>query len=177
MTLQRYRGDETHRLLAAVSERVEHLGPWMPWVSPDPSYDGIDEFVSRAMVCWTTGEAYSYWFSCEGSIDIVGAGGLHRQAASPSTLEIGYWVHARFTRRGIARTAAAARTNAGLVVPGVDRVEIRCDEANVASAAVPRSLGYRLEGIVEDPITAPGEIARCMIWATDASSWSWPYLV
>ncbi|HUD70313.1 MAG TPA: GNAT family protein [Acidimicrobiales bacterium] len=171
VSLVRYRGGETPRLLAAVSESVEHLRPWMPWAAAEPTFDGLDEFVSRAMSQWTSGDAFNYWFSYDDSLDVVGGGGLHRRIGA-GTLEIGYWVHAGWTRRGIATAAATALTNAGLALRGVDRVEIRCDEANRASAAVPRRLGYRLEETFDDPITAPGELGRCMVWATDTSSWT-----
>ena len=46
----------------------------------------------------------------------------------------------------------------------VEQVEIHCDEANGASAAVPRRLGYRLDRITDRDIQAPGERGREMIW-------------
>jgi RimJ/RimL family protein N-acetyltransferase len=165
-----YRGDETPRLLAAVSESFEHLRPWMPWAATPPTFEALDEFVTRATAQWTSGEAYNYWLSHDASPDVVGGGGLHRRIGE-GALEIGYWVHARFTGRGIATRAAAALTTAGLAQLDVERIEIRCDEANLASAAVPRRLGYRLEDVFDDEVTAPGEVGRCMVWVTDASSW------
>ena len=53
----------------------------------------------------------------------------------------------------------------------IQRAEIHCDEANVASAAVPRRLGYHLDRIVPDEVEAPGEVGRSMIWVMDAQSW------
>jgi RimJ/RimL family protein N-acetyltransferase len=173
VSLVRYRGGETPRLLEAVSESIEHLRPWMPWAATDPTFGELDEFVSRSVAQWESGESYNYWFSAAAFPGVVGGGGLHRRQG-PGTLEIGYWVHAGWTRRGIATAAAAALTIAGLALVDVDRVEIRCDEANVASAAVPRGLGYALEAVVDDEITASGEAGRCMIWVTDAASWSPP---
>jgi RimJ/RimL family protein N-acetyltransferase len=171
VSLVRYRGGETQLLLAAVGESVEHLRPWMPWAATEPTFEGLDEFVSRAVSQWASGEGFNYWFSHGASPELVGGGGLDRRIRG-GTLEIGYWVHAGWTRRGIATAAAAALTSAGLALPGVDRVEIRCDEANRASAAVPAHLGYRLDEVFDDPITAPGEVGRCMIWATDTESWA-----
>jgi RimJ/RimL family protein N-acetyltransferase len=173
VSLRRYAGEETPALLAAVSESIEHLRPWMPWAAAEPTYDGLEEFALRATAWWETGEAFTYWFSYAGSEELVGSGGLHRRVGA-GALEIGYWVHARWTRRGIASAATAALTSAGLALPGIDRIEIRCDEANVASAAVPRRLGYRLDAVIDEPVTAPGEVGRCMLWSTDAASWTWP---
>jgi RimJ/RimL family protein N-acetyltransferase len=50
----------------------------------------------------------------------------------------------------------------------VRRVEIHCDEANTASAAIPRKLGYRLDRVIAHEPEAPGESGRRMIWVRDA---------
>ena len=85
-------------------------------------------------------------------------------------MEIGYWLRADATGRGIVTAAARALTDAAPALPGVDRVEIHCDEANVRSAAVPRRLGYRLDRIEPDHISAPGDLGRSMIWVSRRSS-------
>ena len=41
---------------------------------------------------------------------------------------------------------------------------IVCDETNVASAAVPRKLGFTLDGIVDADRKAPGDSGRDMVW-------------
>jgi len=46
-------------------------------------------------------------------------------------------------------------------------VEIQCDEANTASAGVPRKLGYRLDRVENHEKEAPGERGRRMIWVCD----------
>jgi RimJ/RimL family protein N-acetyltransferase len=56
-------------------------------------------------------------------------------------------------RHGYATSAAGALTGVALSLPGVTRVEIRCDVANLASASVPRRLGYRLDRVVDDRTT------------------------
>jgi RimJ/RimL family protein N-acetyltransferase len=79
-------------------------------------------------------------------------------------LEIGYWVDRNHTRRGYATAAARALTDVALGISGIERVEIHCDRGNVASQAVPRRLGYRLDRV--DPVAkdAPGEIGQQMVW-------------
>ncbi len=58
-------------------------------------------------------------------------------------LEIGYWVRADCVGQGLATEATRALTTEGLALPGIDRIQIHCDPANRASAAIPRKLGYR----------------------------------
>jgi RimJ/RimL family protein N-acetyltransferase len=89
--------------------------------------------------------------------------GLHR-LVDPGGIELGYWLTEVAVGHGHITAAAQALTIAALALPGVDRVEIHCDEANIRSQAVPWRLGYRLDRIETDDITAPAEIGRSMIW-------------
>jgi RimJ/RimL family protein N-acetyltransferase len=79
-------------------------------------------------------------------------------------IEIGYWTAAGHTRRGYAAAAAQALTSVAMALPGVRHVEIHCDEANIASAAIPRKLGYRLDRMEAHEREAPGEVGRRLIW-------------
>jgi RimJ/RimL family protein N-acetyltransferase len=57
-------------------------------------------------------------------------------------VEIGYWLDAAATGHGFASEAAAALLDVADAMPGISRVEIRCDVNNTASAAIPRRLGF-----------------------------------
>ena len=47
------------------------------------------------------------------------------------------------------------------------RIEIWCDEANHASAAIPRRLGYHLDRVADATPTTPSETGRMMVWVLD----------
>ena len=49
-------------------------------------------------------------------------------------------------------------------------MEIHCDAANSASAAIPRKLGYRLDRIEQRRPEAPGESGQLMIWVHDRAA-------
>jgi RimJ/RimL family protein N-acetyltransferase len=118
---------------------------------------------------WTPDGDYGYGiFFDDGRL--VGSLGMHRRVG-PGALEIGYWVHVDHTRRGIATAAAAALTDVGFALRGVRRMEIHCDAANSASAAVPARLGYRLQGSIDHPPEAPGEQGRRLVWAVYQRQW------
>ncbi|WP_280722903.1 GNAT family N-acetyltransferase [Kitasatospora sp. MAA4] len=154
---------------AAVTRNLEHLRPWMPWAGSAPTMEESREIAQSGWQAWADGTDFLYVAGLEGEPDvIVGAFGLHGRIG-PGALEIGYWVDFDHTGRGIATQAAAALTTAALELPGIHRVEIRCDESNAASAAVPRRLDYRLDRIQQDaPITAPSETGRKLIWVKEA---------
>ena len=105
--------------------------------------------------------AYGIFLSSDASSSgaVVGGVGLHRRRG-PNALEIGYWVHVAHIRKGFASAAASAVTSAGFSMAGIQRIEIRCDAANDASAAVPRKLGFRLVDTIEMAPEAPAEVGR-----------------
>lgn len=142
----------------------------MPWAAQPPTEEEQAAFVRRVTENWDNGGSFSYWIREDESGQLVGGAGLHPRVG-PGAIEIGYWVAATRVRRGYASAATEALTTAAFGMSGVKRVEVHCDEANVASASVPRRLGYRLDRVVDDEPVAPREIRRSMIWVMDAETW------
>jgi ribosomal-protein-serine acetyltransferase len=138
LTLRRYRGDDLDAVVQAVTDSRDHLRPWMPWAA-DYTRQSAAEFLAKSARDWADGKEYNYAIIAGGAL----AGGCGLMARiGPGGLEIGYWVHQAYTRRGLATAASAALVEQAFRLPGVDRVEIVHDELNVASAGVPRKLGF-----------------------------------
>ena len=89
--------------------------------------------------------------------------GLHRRIG-PGGLELGYWVHPGFTRRGVATEAARQLCERAFAAPSTDRVEIHHDRANAGSGEVPARLGFEHVGERPRPPEAPGEEGVEWIW-------------
>jgi ribosomal-protein-serine acetyltransferase len=137
VTLRRYREDDLDALMEAVTESVDHLRAWLPWPGFDREAEA--EFLAKADQDWADGTAYNYAITAGGVL--VGGVGLMARIG-PGGLEIGYWVRRTYIRRGLATAAAAAVAEQAFRLPGVERLEIVHDELNVASAGVPRKLGF-----------------------------------
>jgi len=138
VTLRRYRAEDVDVLFQAVIESLDHLRPWLPWAA-DYSREAAEEFLARSVADWDSGTAYNYAIMADGVL----AGGIGLMARiGPGGLEIGYWVRREYARRGLATAASAALVEQAFRLPGVNRVEIVHDELNVASAGVPRKLGF-----------------------------------
>src|SRR5580692_252709 len=182
LVLRRMHADDAGAVAAAVRASLEHLRPWMPWATPEAA-DLRSQLVrvAESDELWRSGTGFIYVMiatdpglpgsDTPGAVkdpdgEFVGTIGLHRRLADDA-VEIGYWTVAGKTRRGYATAAARALTQVALSLPGVRRVEIHCDEANTASAGVPRKLGYRLDRVEQHEREAPGERGRRMIWVWD----------
>lgn len=162
-------------LRSAVHANLEHLRPWMEWAAEAPGIEHCVELTRAGVTAWDAGTDFMYVGVLDGPAGdateggpgtVIGAFGLHGRIG-PGALEIGYWVAAGHTGRGIATAAARALTSAALALPGVERVEIHCDEANGPSAAVPRKLGYRLDRVADAEVRAPAETGRQLIWVME----------
>ena len=138
VTLRRFRADDRDALFHAVTESLDHLRPWMPWAA-DYSLASAEEYLARSIKGWDEGTEYNYAITTAGAL--VGIIGLMARIG-PGGLEIGYWVHRAYAHRGLATAATAALAEQAFRLPGVDRVEIVHDELNVASAGIPRKLGF-----------------------------------
>jgi RimJ/RimL family protein N-acetyltransferase len=182
LVLRRVHADDAGAIAVAVGASLEHLRPWMPWATPEAA-DLRSQLVrvAEADELWEWGTGFIYVMiaretgpsgpDAPGMVkdpdgEFVGTIGLHRRL-DDDTVEIGYWTVAGKTRRGYATAAARALTQVAVALPGTRRVEIHCDEANTASAGVPRKLGYRLDGVEKHEREAPGERGRRMIWVWD----------
>jgi ribosomal-protein-serine acetyltransferase len=138
VTLRRHRPDDLDAVFQAVTESLDHLRPWLPWAA-GYTRQSAAEFLAKSAQGWADGTEYGYAIIAGGVL--AGGCGLMRRIG-PGGLEIGYWVHQAWTRRGLATAASAALVEAAFRLPGVDRIEIVHDELNVASAGVPRKLGF-----------------------------------
>jgi RimJ/RimL family protein N-acetyltransferase len=165
--VRRVRATDAGAIAAAVGVSLDHLRPWMPWATAEAA-DRRNQLarVAEADQGWESGLGYTYSVLTAAHGTLVGEIALHRRAGEGS-MEMGYWIAASHAGRGYGTSAGDAMTAVALALPGVHRVEIHCDEANAASAAIARKLGYRLDRIEERQPEAPGESGRLMVWVRD----------
>jgi ribosomal-protein-serine acetyltransferase len=160
VTLRRYRPGDVDAVFQSVTESLDHLRPWMPWAA-GYTRDSAAEFLAKSARDWADGQEYNYAIIRDGAL----AGGCGLMARiGPGGLEIGYWVHQAYTRRGLATAASAALVEQAFRLPGVDRVEIIHDELNVASGGVPCKLGFTEVGRQSLSEHTPGGSGVGVVW-------------
>jgi ribosomal-protein-serine acetyltransferase len=170
LVLRRWVPSDAEALGRAVAESVEHLRPWMAWIAEEPvPVERRRARIAEWAEAWRAGGDVLLGVFYEGLI--AGGCGLHRRLG-PGGLEIGYWIHPSFLRRGLATRTARLLTDAAFAVPGIDRVEIHHDKANLASAGVPRKLAFKWLGEEPDLPEAPAEVGIECRWGMDRDAWS-----
>lgn len=165
LVLRRWQVTDAASLLAAIERSLPELRRFMPWAVEQPTPASVEAYLARA---WTADPPETFGFGLfDAGGEVVGAFGLHGRQG-PGILEIGYWVRSDRTGWGYATAAAGALTRmARESSPLVRRIEIRCDPANLASAAIPPKLGFRLDRTDAVDIEAEAQTGKLQVWVLD----------
>jgi RimJ/RimL family protein N-acetyltransferase len=166
--LRRWDPSYVDALMDALEASRSELTRWMPWATPWPSLELERAVLANGRDLFDADRQYDFAIF-EGD-ELVGGAGL-MPVEDDDAWQIGYWVRTDRTRRGIATVAAAALTTAAFDLLGLDAVQLRMDQANVASAAVPPKLGYALIASPERVVLAPGHTGNGFIWTMTRARW------
>jgi len=157
--------DDAVLLQSAIDVSLEHLRPWMPWVAqePEPLPRKIRR-LQRFRARFDAGRDFVWGLFDPDEKQCLGGIGLHRRIGAGAG-EIGYWVHADHTGRGLGTEAAAAVTRVGFRFEKLGRIEIHCEPDNVPSAAIPSKLGFVHQ------VTVPGWVNTSKGTPRDTMFW------
>lgn len=164
LILRCYNPSDAQMLANSVTESVEHLKPWMPWAHNEPQgIEAREERLRNYRGMFDLQRDYVYGIFNREETRLLGGTGLHTRLGE-SQLEIGYWVHKDFVRQGLVTESTAALIKVAFEIIHVHRIEIHCDPGNLASAAVPRKLGFTHEGTLREKTRFLDDWSDSMIW-------------
>lgn len=152
-------------LKAAIDANLDHLRAFMAWAKQEPSSvqiieQRIDKFDQR----FRADSEWSYAIFSDGEKMLYGGAGLHRSTVK-GALEIGFWLGKGWTKQGYATEAAKALVDVAMKMPGITRVQIRCDVRNAAAASVAKRAGFaHLETIKSHKYDPAQPVRDTMVW-------------
>ena len=164
LVIRCYEPADVHMLAESVTESVEHLLPWMPWAHAEP--EPIEEKVKRIRRFrgqFDLGLSFIYGIFNPENTKLLGGTGLHPRPGEHQ-LEIGYWIHKDYVNRGLVTESTAALVKVAFELLHIHRLEIHCDPGNLASAAIPRKLGFTHEGTLREKTAFLERWSDSMIW-------------
>ena len=155
-TLRAWRESDAPALATTLAANDAHLRAWTPWVV-DGRVPGqsLEVRLARHADDFVAGREWVYGIFSRDETEVLGGCGLYARVG-PTALEIGYWLSAGSTGRGLATQSASALTALAFSNPDIDRIEIHCDPRNAASVRIPQRLGYRIETAAEGEFGEPG---------------------
>lgn len=172
LLLRPWRADDAEALAPVLEANVAHLSPWIPrrvWEAA-PVHVLAERLAGFAHEFTATREWRYAMFAREDGM-VLGEVALFPRAAAGRVPyadadhgEIGYWLRADATGRGLAREAVQAMVQLAESLPSMGHVEIRCDARNAASAAIPQRLGFTLSSTVDDTGIGAVEEVTLQVW-------------
>lgn len=177
LVLRPWRAEDAAALQPILQKNHAHLGPWIPVrVSTPAPIPELTERLAGFAADFAANREWRYGiFTPEG--EILGEAGLYPRTEDTRVpyhdadrVELGYWLREDKTGRGLVTEAARALLTVAETLPGLSCIEIRCDERNAPSAAVPRRLGFVLADTIADVGIQPGERAvQLQIWRSKSA--------
>jgi RimJ/RimL family protein N-acetyltransferase len=150
----------------AIKESLKELKHWMPWANDDYSMETCEESIRSAIAKYLTREDFRMLFFDKGTGKLIGSTGLHRIDWKVPRFEIGYWCRTSETGKGYVTEVVRVLTKVCFETLNAARVEIRCDDLNLKSAAVAERCGYLLEGVLKNnERNSKGELRSTRIYA------------
>ncbi len=164
LVLRCYNPPDAQMIAESVAESLEHLKPWMPWAHNEPEPVELKvERLKRFRAEFDLGQGFVYGIFNKEETRVLGSTGLHSRIGERQ-LEIGYWLHKDFVNQGLVTESTAALVKVAFELVHVHRIEIHCDPGNLASAAVPRKLGFMHEGTLRAKTPFLDRWSDSMIW-------------
>lgn len=168
-------------VFALVNRERPYLREWLPWVDATLTEDDSLAFIKASLEQFASnnGFAAGIW---ETSGDVTGSqpGPLGRFAGVIGThkinwpnrkVELGYWLGREFQGKGMVTEACGAAITHLLGELDLNRVEIHCATGNTKSCAIPRRLGFTLEGTLREGELCCGRYLDLNIFAMLKRDW------
>ncbi|MGM0846039.1 MAG: GNAT family N-acetyltransferase [Bacillota bacterium] len=145
----------------AINSSIKTLSEWMPFAQKEQSIQEVEEGVRQSYAQFISRKDFRLHIFTKENNELVGSTGYHRMDWKSGKVEIGYWGVSKYSRNGYITEAVKELTRFAFEHFAANRVEIRCDELNIASRRIPERLGYTMEGILRrDSLSADGKNLR-----------------
>ena len=133
-------------VFAAVERNRAYLREWLPWVDRTASREDTSRFIQSALEQYARNEGFhaGIWLDDRFS----GAIGFHKIDWDNRRVELGYWLGHSYQGRGVMTDCCRAAVEYAFGEWELNRVQIRCAVDNIRSCAIPRRLGFTLEGVL-----------------------------
>ncbi len=163
---------DANLLQRAINDNLDYLRPWMDWARQEPeSLEMKTERLRRFRDDFLSRQDFVYGIFGADGVRVIGGTGLHTRE-NKDAREIGYWIGRPYANKGLATESTGALTRVAFEVNRVERIEIRCDPRNQASARVAEKLGFTHRSTLYGNKTdAEGRLRDTMVWSLDSADY------
>lgn len=163
LELRKHTQDLAETMYRYVDQDRERLRMFLPWVDTTRSVDDETAYINISHASWEKGTLFDYGLFERETGTYLGNIGVHNIAWAHDRCELGYWILGKFEGKGFISEAVEALEKVCFGL-GFHRLEIRCCSINPRSAAVPRRLGYSLDGTLKENTIEQGRYRDTMVF-------------
>ena len=172
LVLRCWSPEDAPALRAALDVCDAHLRPMIPFMKDEPrSLQQTAEWLRGHRAAFDLRKMYRYAVFDQAEQNLLGENMLMARVG-PGGLEIGYWTHKDAIGKGIATEATCAMIRVAFEIEKVERLEIMCAPENMASASIPKRLGFTHEATLKRrALDSEGETRDLMVWSLFAEDY------
>jgi len=161
--LRRYELGDAANLFATIEADRARLRTFLPWVDLIQHVSDEEAYIRSSVLQWMEHKIFDYGIFSPDTGEYLGAIGAHTISWPDARVELGYWLSSRAEGKGLI-TEAVGLLEKELFRLGFHRIEIRCNDVNARSFAVPKRCGYQHEGTLREDVLEHGVRRNTMVW-------------
>ncbi len=152
-----------------IEANSDHLGVYLGWGESIKTLEDAERFIKRGIARYA--EDALPWVGIWLEGQMVGGLLFFPLDRMVNSTEIGYWLGANVTGRGLMSKAIKAMLEFVFEELKINRLVLHTDVRNQASRAVAKRLGFKLEGIERQSWLLHGEYTDNALYAMLAEEW------
>ena len=159
-------------LFALINRDRDHLREWLPFIEATMMEEDSLIFIRASLEQFSSNDGFAagIWSGDQ----VIGVIGTRKIDWMNRRVEIGYWIGKEHQGQGIMTDACRAVVDHLLRELDLNRVEIQCATGNARSAAIPRRLGFTLEGTRREAELVNGKFFDLLVFGILRREWQPP---
>lgn len=133
-------------IFKTIANERDYLGAWLPFVAQTTTIDDTMHYLNSIIKDEEDKNVYTIQYHDQ----FAGLLGFNASDSLNNKTEMGYWLGEAFQHKGIMTRCVQTLCNFAFNKMTINRIQIRCAIGNTPSSAIPKRLGFQLEGIERD---------------------------
>lgn len=150
LKLKPLEADDAQFLWREIEDSRDSLERWMPWAQYHIGIADTKEFIERQRAHWYLRETFTYGIRHKINNNIMGFVSFQDIDWTIPSMQMGYWVGTKYRKMGYAIEAVWAMQKVAFEKLFIERLELRCEDDNMASQRISDNAGFTLEGILKN---------------------------
>ncbi len=146
-----------------------HLRQWLGWLDDDKTVSDTENYIEESNERLEKGEGLDLGIFCKDKL-VGGIGFFPIDTANKKT-SVAYWLTQESQGKGIMIDSLKVALEYAFAELKLNRIEVTCATDNVKSSALPKKLGFALEGVARQGSWLYDHFVDLEVYSLLASEW------